>query len=198
MRISGGTFRGRGLKAPPGDFMRPTQDAVREAAFSMLAAVVPGCSFLDLYAGTGAVGLEAASRGAAKVAWVEKNPKSLRALEANVAACLGGTLPPGMRIFRSDVLAFLRRPALPPGSVDVVFADPPYVENEGDADGMTALAEAAAASGILAPVSFFVAEQRAGTPLPAPQGFGTVASRRYGRTTLTILKRVADGAPAPA
>ena len=64
MRIAGGTLRGRILAAPPDGVLRPTQDAVREALFSMLAAVLPGASFLDLYAGTGAVGLEAWSRGA--------------------------------------------------------------------------------------------------------------------------------------
>ena len=198
MRISGGSFRGRTLKAPPGDLLRPTQDAVREAAFSMLAAVVPGCSFLDLYAGTGAVGLEAASRGAARVAWVERNPRCLRALEANAAACLGSPLPPAMRVFRADVSAWIRRPPLPKASVDVVFADPPYVEREGDADSLPALAEAVAASGILAPVSFFVAEQRAGTPLAVPAGFSLLASRRYGRTSLSLLRRDApETAPAP-
>ena len=194
MRISGGSFRGRTLRAPPGDLLRPTQDAVREAAFSMLAAVVPGCSFLDLYAGTGAVGLEAASRGAARVAWVERNPKCLRALEANAAACLGSPLPPAMRVFRADVSVWICRPPLPPRSVDVVFADPPYVEREGDADSLPALAEAVAASGILAPVSFFVAEQRAGTPFAVPGGFSLLASRRYGRTSLSLLRR---DAPEP-
>lgn len=192
MRISGGRFRGRTLKTPPDGVLRPTQDAVREAAFSMLAAVVPGCSFLDLYAGTGAVGLEAASRGAARVAWVEKNPKALRALEANVAACCGSPAPPEMRIFRADAAAWLKRPPLPQKSVDVVFADPPYVENEGDADGLPALAVALAESGILAPVSFFVAEQRAGTPFAVPDGFALLASRRYGRTSLTLLRRDAE------
>ena len=192
MRISGGNFRGRVLRAPPEGVLRPTQDSVREAAFSMLSAVVPGCSFLDLYAGTGAVGLEAASRGAARVAWVEKNQKSLRVLEANAAACLGSPLPPGMRVFRADVAMWLRRPPLPPGSVDVVFADPPYVENEGEADGLPALAAAVAASGILAPTSFFVAEQRAGTPFAAPEGFELLTSRRYGRTSLSLLRRDAE------
>ena len=122
MRIAGGTLRGRTLKAPPGDVLRPTQDAVREALFSMLASVVPGCSFLDLYAGTGAVGLEAFSRGAAAATWVERSPRSLRLLEANLAACCGSPLPPGLRVVRADVAAWLRRPDLPPGSVDVAFA----------------------------------------------------------------------------
>ena len=126
MRISGGKFRGRLLKTPPDCVLRPTQDAVREALFSMLASFLPGRFFLDLFAGTGAVGLEAESRGASGVAWVEKNPKALKALEANVAALCGSPLPPRLRVFRSDVAAWLARPPLAARSVDVVFADPPY------------------------------------------------------------------------
>ncbi|MBR1608286.1 MAG: RsmD family RNA methyltransferase, partial [Kiritimatiellae bacterium] len=94
MRISGGSLRGRPLVSPPEGVMRPTQDAVREAVFSMLAAVVQDCGFLDLFAGTGAVGLEAWSRGAARVTWVENGPRSLRALSANLAKCCGEPLPP--------------------------------------------------------------------------------------------------------
>ena len=190
MRIAGGSLRGRTLAAPSSDFLRPTQDAVREALFSMLASVLPGASFLDLYAGTGAVGLEAWSRGAGAVAWVERSPRSLRTLEANLAKCFGAAgAPPALRLFRADVGAWLKRPALPPGSVSIVFADPPYVEREGEPDGMSALLAAVRDSGLLAPVSFFVAEQRAGTPLPACEGFDLLRDRRYGRTQLSLFRR---------
>ena len=190
MRIAGGSLRGRILAAPPDGVLRPTQDAVREALFSMLASVLPGASFLDLYAGTGAVGLEAWSRGAGAVAWVERSPRSLRTLEANLAKCFGAAgAPPALRLFRADVGAWLKRPALPPGSVSIVFADPPYVEREGEPDGMSALLAAVRDSGLLAPVSFFVAEQRAGTPLPACEGFDLLRDRRYGRTQLSLFRR---------
>ena len=176
MRIAGGSLRGRILAAPPDGVLRPTQDAVREALFSMLASVLPGASFLDLYAGTGAVGLEAWSRGAGAVANLEK--------------CFGEAgAPPALRLFRADVGAWLKRPALPPGSVSIVFADPPYVEREGEPDGMSALLAAVRDSGLLAPVSFFVAEQRAGTPLPACEGFDLLRDRRYGRTQLSLFRR---------
>ena len=190
MRIAGGSLRGRILAAPPDGVLRPTQDAVREALFSMLASVLPGASFLDLYAGTGAVGLEAWSRGAGAVAWVERSPRSLRTLEANLAKCFGAAgAPPALRLFRADVGAWLKRPALPPGSVSIVFADPPYVEREGEPDGMSALLAVVRDSGLLAPVSFFVAEQRAGTPLPACEGFDLLRDRRYGRTQLSLFRR---------
>ena len=198
MRIAAGTMRGRTLAAPDSDFLRPTQDAVREAVFSMLRAVLPGCSFLDLYAGTGAVGLEALSRGAARVAWVERAPRSLRLLERNAKALCGDPLPRELRIVRSDVSAWLRRPDLPPGSVSVVYADPPYVEREGDADALGADMAALAASGVLAPRSFFVAEQRARTPPPAAPGFDLLDTRRYGKTQLSLFRREAPGAAAPA
>ena len=190
MRIAGGSLRGRILAAPPDGVLRPTQDAVREALFSMLASVLPGASFLDLYAGTGAVGLEAWSRGAGAVAWVERSPRSLRTLEANLEKCFGEAgAPSALRLFRADVGAWLKRPALPPGSVSIVFADPPYVEREGEPDGMSALLAAVRDSGLLAPVSFFVAEQRAGTPLPACEGFDLLRDRRYGRTQLSLFRR---------
>ena len=194
MRIAGGTLRGRTLAAPAGDALRPTQDAVREAVFSMLRAVVPGCSFLDLYAGTGAVGLEAFSRGAASVAWVERAPRSLRLLERNAKALCGDPLPRALRIVRADAAAWLRRPDLTPASVSVVYADPPYVEREGEADGLGAVMAALAASGLLAPRSFFVAEQRARTPPPAAAGFEPLDSRRYGKTQISLFRR---DAPAP-
>ena len=192
MRISGGKFRGRLLKTPPDCVLRPTQDAVREALFSMLASFLPGRFFLDLFAGTGAVGLEAESRGASGVAWVEKNPKALKALEANVAALCGSPLPPRLRVFRSDVAAWLARPPLAARSVDVVFADPPYAPHDAEADSMPELASAVAASGILALGAFFVAEQRESTPLAVPDGFALVTRRRYGRTALSLLKWTAE------
>ena len=77
MRITSGEFRGRVISAPPGEDVRPTQDRVREALFSMLGECVRGATFLDLFAGTGAVGLEAVSRGAAKAVFVEMSPRSI-------------------------------------------------------------------------------------------------------------------------
>lgn len=189
MRVAGGTLRGRTLAAPVSDELRPTQDAVREAVFSMLRAVLPGCSFLDLYAGTGAVGLEALSRGAARVTWVERAPRSLRLLERNARSLCGDPLPQELRIVRSDVSAWLRHPDLPPGSVSVVYADPPYVPREGDPDALGADMAALASSGLLAPAAFFVAEQRARTPVPAAPGFGLLDSRRYGKTQISLFRR---------
>src|SRR5574344_815854 len=91
MRISGGIWCGRRVKAPEGEAVRPTQDRVREALFSMLMDVVPEATFLDLFAGSGAVGLDALSRGARSATWVEKEPRHLKILEENRSALAPGT-----------------------------------------------------------------------------------------------------------
>jgi 16S rRNA (guanine966-N2)-methyltransferase len=125
MRIVSGEFRGRRLTPPKDARVRPTADRVREAWMSILADAVPGARVLDLYAGSGALGLEALSRGAASAAFVELNPPSLRALEANIAA-LG--VADRASVHRGDALRFAER--LPPGAFDLALADPPYTRDD--------------------------------------------------------------------
>ena len=112
MRVTGGELRGREVAVPAGRAVRPTQDRVRQALFSALATRIAGSQFLDLFAGSGAVGLEAWSRGAAGVVWVEQNPRVLRVLQANIGAlCAPAGVACGTaRAVRSDVLGFLERP----------------------------------------------------------------------------------------
>ena len=125
MRIIAGQWRGRALRAPDGDTTRPTADRVRQALFDRLMhapwagrAVVAGAAVLDVFAGTGALGLEALSRGAATAVFMEQDRAALAVLHANVAACRAGAR---CRVIPGDA----RRP--PPGSpADLVFMDPPY------------------------------------------------------------------------
>ncbi|MDJ0712541.1 MAG: 16S rRNA (guanine(966)-N(2))-methyltransferase RsmD [Woeseiaceae bacterium] len=118
MRIIAGTARSRRLVGPPGDTTRPMTDRVRESLFSSVAAWVPDSVVLDLYAGTGSMGLEALSRGAATVTFVERDRQALAALRTNIEAVgLGGTVVAG------DVDAYLDRAS---GPVDLAFVDPPY------------------------------------------------------------------------
>jgi 16S rRNA (guanine966-N2)-methyltransferase len=117
VRIVAGEFRGRRLQAPRGVRTRPTADRVREALFSMLGDV-SGARVLDLYAGSGALGIEALSRGAESAVFVERDQQALAALRRNLAA-VGA--PAEVR--RQDVLRFLARPE---GTFDLVFCDPPY------------------------------------------------------------------------
>ncbi len=120
MRIIAGRLRSRTLQAPPGLATRPTSDRLRETLFNVLAPRIEGSVFLDLYAGSGAVGIEALSRGAVRVAFVEKAPPALKMLRANLAKL---ELAEGFEVLGGSVSAFLRRGT---GGFDVVFLDPPY------------------------------------------------------------------------
>jgi len=123
MRISGGAARGIQLVVPKGDAVRPATDGMRQAAFSSLGALVVGARFLDLFAGSGAYGLEALSRGAAGGVFVEKNAKAAACLRQNLAAvCKSiGRDEDGITVFQADALT------VPTDGVpDLVFIDPPY------------------------------------------------------------------------
>jgi 16S rRNA (guanine966-N2)-methyltransferase len=121
MRIVAGEFRGRSLQAPGDRRARPTADRVREAWFSILAGELLGAQVLDLFAGSGALGLEALSRGAASVDFVEMSRPALVALRANIAAL---DVEGRVRVRAGDALRFVA--GLLPGAYDVAFADPPY------------------------------------------------------------------------
>jgi len=117
VRVVAGEFRGRRLAAPRGSRTRPTADRVREALFSMLGDV-SGARVLDLYAGSGALGIEALSRGAESAVFVERDPRAVAAIERNLES-----LGVEEEVLREDVVRFLRRAS---GIFDLVFCDPPY------------------------------------------------------------------------
>lgn len=121
MRIVGGKFAGRDLTSPNDFRVRPTAEHVRAALLDLLAPDVKGARVLDLFAGTGALGLEALSRGAARCDFIETRPASLHALKANVVAL---RLKERTRIFKKDALPFAA--ALGEGAYDLAFVDPPY------------------------------------------------------------------------
>jgi 16S rRNA (guanine966-N2)-methyltransferase len=120
LRIIGGTWRGRKLRFPAGPDIRPTPDRVRETLFNWLGARVPGARCLDLFAGSGALGLEALSRGAAHVTFIEHDPRAARELSAHLSEW-GAS---GARVECQDALAFLRGTAGNP--FDIAFLDPPF------------------------------------------------------------------------
>jgi 16S rRNA (guanine(966)-N(2))-methyltransferase RsmD len=158
MRIIAGSLRSRSLEAPPGMNTRPTSDRLRETLFNVLTprlnSNAAGVSFLDLYAGSGAVGLEALSRGAERVAFVERAPAALKVLHGNLERL---KLTTGWRVFPSSVSAFLRRSAKSEG-YDVVFLDPPYDAAEEYAATLGLLGGAAGA--LLADGAVVIAEHR--------------------------------------
>jgi 16S rRNA (guanine966-N2)-methyltransferase len=121
MRVISGRWGGRRLHAPPGDATRPTSDRVREALFSVLGDRVLDARVLDLFAGSGALGIEALSRGAATAAFVDSAPRALKALEANLAA-----LEAHAEVRRQDARRYLVGASAAGRQYDLVFLDPPY------------------------------------------------------------------------
>ena len=131
MRIVGGTFRGRRLAAPRGRDVRPTSDRVREAVFNILGDL-HGAAVLDLFAGTGALGLEAVSRGACAATLVESDREAAQIAQRNIDACVGcdGSRVARVELLKGDAGRSLRSLALAGRRFDVVFFDPPYEQTE--------------------------------------------------------------------
>ena len=123
MRIIGGKFRGRKIEQPPFETVRPTKDRVREAVFNMIAANIPGASVLDLFAGSGAYGFEALSRGADKVMFMEKDTRCLDIIQTT-ASRLG--VEPDIEIISGDIAARPDGLNEIPAGFDIIFVDPPY------------------------------------------------------------------------
>jgi 16S rRNA (guanine966-N2)-methyltransferase len=188
-RIIAGVHGGRRLAAPAGAQTRPTSDRVREAFFSALETMtdVEGARFADLYAGSGAVGLEALSRGADAVLLVESDPKAARTIRENIGLL---KVTPAARLITGRVEAVL---AGPPegGPYDIVFADPPYALGEKE---VTEVQLALIGNGWLAEDAVVVLERSTrtavrGTPLAWVEGITADRSKRYGETTLWYGRR---------
>ena len=169
LRIIGGTWRGRKLRFPPSPEIRPTPDRVRETLFNWLAPRVPGARCLDLFAGSGALGLEALSRGAAHVTFVEQDAAAVRELRARLSEWHAS----GAHVEQADALRFLSRPAEP---FDIVFLDPPFASD--------LLPESAAlleARQWLAPGALIYVECPARTGLPPlPEGWVPAKAKQAG------------------
>ncbi|RNM15807.1 16S rRNA (guanine(966)-N(2))-methyltransferase RsmD [Nocardioides pocheonensis] len=185
-RIIGGSAGGRRLRTPPGEATRPTSDRVREALFSALEAelgTLHGLRFLDLYAGSGAVALEAASRGAVSVTAVESDRRTAAIVTANAAA-LG--LPVDVRA--QPVASVLASAA--PTPFDVVFLDPPYaLGSEEVAEVLAALVS----RGWVEAGGAVVLERSARSVAPSwPDGLEVRRQKKYGETVLWYLRRVSD------
>ena len=183
MRIIGGAWRGRTLVAPPGETTRPTAERARQALFDMLMHApwagrdaVAGARVLDVFAGTGALGLEALSRGAAHATFVERDRAALRALRANIVAC---------RADAAEVLA-ADATALPPGPpCSLAFFDPPYGK------GLASLAVSSArAAGRLARGALLVAELGRDDMMPEIEA-ELLAERAHGAARLIVMRLIA-------
>jgi 16S rRNA (guanine966-N2)-methyltransferase len=184
MRVVGGRLRGRALAPPKSQAIRPTADRLRESLFNILLHAygdpITGARVLDLFAGTGAIGIEAASRGAAFVLFIDESAEARALLRENVAALgLGGA----SRIFRRDATKL--GPAHPLAPFSLVFLDPPYGR------GLAAPALAAArAGGWLAPEALIVVEEAVKPAFVAPEGFNEIERRRYDDTEFIFLRPI--------
>lgn len=180
MRIVGGEFRGRRLTGPKGEAARPTSDKVREALFSILGDVAE-LRVLDLFAGTGAVALEALSRGAAQAVAVERDRRMLEVIRANTEAVLGADAG-RLLVLQGDAVKRLAGGQLE--DFDLVFIDPPYREAERISAQL-----AASIGSALSPEARVVTESDRRNPLDlSGSGLAQVSEHRYGDTLLRVLK----------
>ena len=191
MRIAGGEFCGRTLLVPKSDAVRPTQDRVRESLFGILAPELPGAEFLDLFAGSGSVGLEALSRGAASATFVESNRRHLETLSRNVGAILGASASARLphTIIAADAYRWLERYVGP--GFTIGFADPPYAL--GEERGYAAVLGTMAGRGVIRPGGLFVAEMTAVQKAEETPGWELLRDRKYGKTRVCIWRRALKG-----
>lgn len=184
MRITGGQFCGRILKVPKSEAIRPTQDRVRESVFNIIQCEIGGKCFLDLFSGSGAVGLEALSRGASAATFVEMNRKHLATLKENLSIV---PLPlPTTAIIASDVYKWISSYTGP--GFDIAFADPPYAlgEEKGYASVLKTLAE----RNVVKAGGMFIAEMTAVQKAEETPGWDLLRDRTYGKTRICIWRRL--------
>jgi 16S rRNA (guanine(966)-N(2))-methyltransferase RsmD len=184
MRVIAGEAKGRRLTGIRSASIRPTSDRVREALFSVLGDAVPEARVLDLYAGSGALGIEALSRGAARAVFVDSDREAVDAIRANLALT---RMDDRATVVRSPVGSFLA--AGRHGPFDLVFLDPPYVQGAPVGD-----LQALGAGGLLAVGAGVVLETRGPDAPPPVEGLELVSLRRYGDTTLAFLRPPGDTA----
>ncbi|MGI9127287.1 MAG: 16S rRNA (guanine(966)-N(2))-methyltransferase RsmD [Roseomonas sp.] len=193
MRIIAGRWKGRVLTAPPGLTTRPTSDRARQAIFDQLwhapwagRDMLEDAVVLDGFAGTGAMGLEALSRGAARAFFMEQDRAALAALRANIAGCKAGD---ACRVIASDVTA----PPIAAAPCSLVFLDPPY--------GMGLVPRALAgllAKGWIAPGALIIAETGRDEATEIPPGFELISTREHGAARLSVLRHMLDCGAAPS
>lgn len=185
MRIISGEARGRKLFAPAGEDTRPTADRIRESLFNIIGPRVFDAKVLDLFGGTGAMALEALSRGAGYAVIVDCAREAIQAIERNAQAVLKDDLDKRARIIRADYRSAIG--SLGGMSFDLVFLDPPYRMVEAYGDALKRLK----AQGALAEGCIIIAERLREREIPLPEGFESYDTRSYGATSVEFLREVA-------
>lgn len=186
MRIISGNARGRKLIAPAGEDTRPTADRIRESLFNIMGARVLDAQVLDLFGGTGAMALEALSRGAAGSVIVDCAPAAIAAIERNAQAVLKDECSRRVQIIRADYRSAIG--LLSGKKFDLVFLDPPYRMTDAYADALTRLQ----AIGALHEASLIVVERAREQDVPLPKGFEVFDTRHYGKTAVDLVRESAQ------
>lgn len=179
MRVVAGIAKGRRLKRAIGWQIRPTPAKVKEALFNILADKTVGCSFLDLFAGTGAIGIEAKSRGASRVVFVDNNPRAIRLILYNLSSC---GFNQGCQVYQQDLFSVLDELERKGEVFDFIFLDPPY-----DSNLVENTLEVISQKALLKPGGEIIAEHSARKRLP--EAYGSLVARksyRFGDTFLSI------------
>ena len=184
MRIVAGLAKGRKIESPKGMDVRPTTDRVREALFSSIAFRIAGSQVLDLFAGTGALGLEALSRGAAAAVFADRSRRSIAMIRRNIAACRLASRATVIERDAASVLTMLRGQNR---QFDLVFLDPPY-----DSPLLEQALRGLDEGRLVAENGLISAEHPAGRPPALPPGFAIASTKRYGKTVLSFVQRTID------
>ena len=183
MRVIAGQYRSRQLTSPPGDTTRPTSDRLRETLFNILATRVDGCRFADLYAGTGAVGIEAISRGASHVYFAENAVPALKSLRKNLSTL---KIAGGYALEDRGVMPLLQQLGKKSTTLDLIYVDPPYEDEEAYTQTLGFLGGHAA---LLAPDALVVAEHSTKSKFQPAERYGALTRTRVykqGDTSLSF------------
>ena len=191
MRVIAGEFRSRALQAPKGIATRPTSDRLRETLFNILGPRIPDSRFADLFAGTGAVGLEAISRGAAHVFFAENAGPALKSLRTNLTNL---KIAGGYALEDRGVMPLLQRLSKASTALNTIYLDPPYLEEEAYTQTLGFLGSNANRS-LLAPDALVIAEHASKSPFKLAERYGTLTRTRVykqGDTSLSFYAPVAE------
>ena len=191
MRVVGGIAGGIPLQVPKND-LRPTMDLVKNAIFSSLAELVPGARVLDLFAGTGGLGIEALSRGAAACRFIESDRRACDVIRRN----LEKTRLENGEVSCADVRRWLERSA-PPAAFDIILADPPYARKPGERDFAAELLALEGLRRTLAPDGLLVLEHLPDGPLPLGYVWECTRDKRYGATAVAFLRATQPSSDTP-
>lgn len=181
MRVISGKCRGTHLMAPEGMETRPTTDRIKETLFNMIAFDIPECQFLDLFSGSGAIGIESLSRGAKRAVFVDQGEKALACIKANLEKT---RLTADAKVIGTNVLDAIRMLARNHEAFDIIFLDPPYA-----LEGIDRILEAIEKNNLLNEEGYIILERSTNSIVKLPQSLVLWKEKQYRTTTLSFIKK---------